>query len=179
MNSRNLRTISANCKYKSPTRRDTLINRFRSFGNDNWHIRTTHESSNVNYIVVPLQPSRQDDLHYHTGSSSFVTTNGGVDGNPGRGSGFPRLPIPSSYPGHPFETPFKATPGCESVVVVKIPEEFPREIRAVLRRMLSRVLSRLETSPFRSSFRLAPSPFRIANCETYYPRFEGMSFILT
>lgn len=74
-----------------------------------------------------------------------------------RGSAFPRLPIPPSYPGRPSETPFKATPGCESVVVVKILEEFPREIR-VLHRMLSCVLSRLETSPFRSSFRLAPSP---------------------
>jgi hypothetical protein len=62
-------------------------------------------------------------------------------------------PIPVSA--SPSETPFGAAApaGCESVVVVKIPEKLPRETRAMPRRMLSRVLSRHETSPFQSSSR--------------------------
>jgi len=61
-------------------------------------------------------------------------------------------PIPISA--SPSEAAGAAAPaGCESVVVVKIPEKLPRETRAMPRRMLSRVLSRLETSPFQSSSR--------------------------
>lgn len=58
-----------------------------------------------------------------------MTTNGGVDGNPGRGLGFSPVAYPILVSGHPSETSFKATPGCESVVVVKILQKFSREIR--------------------------------------------------
>lgn len=73
------------------------INRLRSSGSDNWHIQTTRESSNANYIEVLLQSSRQNDLHYHV---PFVATNRGSGQKSGQRVGFspsclapaPRIP---------------------------------------------------------------------------------------
>lgn len=89
-------------KCKSPARRGTLINRLGSFPSDNWHIQTTRESSNANYIEATLQSSRQDDLHYHatarrswrrergSGWKSGLGDGGGGGGGEA-GTAFPRV----------------------------------------------------------------------------------------
>lgn len=96
----------------------SLINRLRSSGSDNWHIQTTRESSNANYIeALVLCFSPLDRTTYITMCRSRRRT-GGADRNPGRGSGFPRVALPHLLvsPTKPSETPFKATPPVAKVL---------------------------------------------------------------